>query len=93
MAKMTDYYCLFTSGLWLMPKYMVMCLPLLLLQLPAMIVAGCYAGSIKAGTDAVERTTGFWLSFLLAGFMWIPAGLFAMLCGLVILPLKDLKRP
>ncbi|CAJ1423780.1 unnamed protein product [Effrenium voratum] len=78
MAKLADTYCLVTTALWMLPKAIIFVLPMLLLNIPSMVVIRCYAGSFKPGTDEVKRSCGYWLSFLLAAFCYIPAGILAI---------------
>jgi len=79
MAKFRDMYVICTSLLWLLPKALVFFIPALLLQIPTMLVLGCYRCLLKECTETVERTTGFWISFCLATVLYVPMIILAIL--------------
>eukprot|EP00438_Fugacium_kawagutii_P036195 Skav232982 [mRNA] locus=scaffold1735:515668:516264:+ [translate_table: standard] len=76
-AKFADWYCYITTFLWLGPKAVIFVPALLLLQAPGLLLIRCYAASLKPGTEKVERTGMFWMSFLLFSVLFLPAGLLA----------------
>ena len=73
LAKCADMFCLITSGLWLLPKALIFVIPCLLLQIPSLLLVRCYVCTLSPGTDTVNRSVGFWMSFLLFCFLFIPA--------------------
>eukprot|EP00438_Fugacium_kawagutii_P031675 Skav232904 [mRNA] locus=scaffold1477:473880:474536:- [translate_table: standard] len=50
---------------------------MLLLQAPGLLLIRCYAATLKPGTEKVERTGMFWMSFLLFSVLFLPTGLLA----------------
>ena len=77
-AKCADMYCLITTGLWLVPKVLIFVIPMLLLELPALVLLRSYVATLKPGTDKVRRSGRFWMSFVLASLLFFPAGILAI---------------
>ena len=78
-AKCADMYCLITTGFWLVPKALIFVIPMLLLELPGLVLLRSYGATLKPGTDKVRRSRGFWMSFVLALFLFFPALILAFL--------------
>eukprot|EP00435_Cladocopium_sp_Y103_P048598 s700_g14.t1 len=67
-AKGADRYCLITTGLWMVPKVLIFVIPMLLLELPSLVLLRSYVATLKPGTDRVRRSERFWMSFVLASY-------------------------
>jgi len=71
-------YCMITTALWMLPKMLVLFLPVLLLQIPGVVWVRCYVACLRPGTESVERTAMFWVSFAVVFFLYLPAGILAV---------------
>jgi len=71
--KSADSYVKFCTMLYLLPKFLILLIPMLLLALPFAFISRFYAMFLPYGTDRVERKAlGFFIYFFSASLSLIP---------------------
>lgn len=75
--KSADSYVKFCTMLYLLPKFLILLIPMLLLALPFAFISRFYAMFLPYGTDHVERKAlGFFIYFFSASLSLIPLSFF-----------------